>query len=319
MRDQFSRNICYMRIAITDRCNLNCIYCRPEAMPFIPHDDILRYEEILRVCGIAAGLGVKAIRVTGGEPLVRKGCTDFVEGLKRIPGIERVTLTTNGVLLQQHIDNLAAAKLDGLNVSLDTLSRAKYQQLMGADEFESVWAALWQAVELGIPTKINFVPVRGLNCEEIVAAAHLAKEWPVDVRFIELMPSGENQGMQGVPATEILALLQAAFADLQEDPSQRGFGPARYFKSERLQGSIGLIGAISDNFCAACNRLRLTSEGFLKVCLHHNLGVDLRAMLRGGATDGEIALAMQEGVRQKPEAHVLHEGTNLNFMSRIGG
>jgi len=319
MKDTFSRAIRYLRVAITDRCNLKCVYCRPEEIPFIPHDDILRYEEILRVCGIAAGLGVKVIRVTGGEPLMRKGCTDFVKTLKGIPDIERVTLTTNGVLLENQLNALRAAGLDGLNVSLDTLLPNRYRDLTGFDEFERVWAAVNRSVALGIPTKLNFVPIRGVNQDELLQIANLARELPIDIRFIELMPSGENGGLEGISTPEILALLKAEFCDLEEDQAQRGFGPARYFRSRDMMGSVGLIGALSDNFCDTCNRLRLTSEGFLKVCLHHNAGIDLRAMLRGGADDAAIASAIEEGVRQKPERHFLEEETNLRFMSRIGG
>ena len=319
MKDTFSRGICYMRIAITDRCNLKCIYCRPEEIPFIPHDDILRYEEILRVCGIGANLGVTAIRVTGGEPLMRKGCGDFIRALKQIPGIERVSLTTNGVFLQSHLDALEEAKLDGLNVSLDTLNPGRYRELTGLDAFETVWGAVLESVDRGIAVKLNFVPMEGVNREEIIPFANLARKLPVDVRFIELMPSGENRGLTGVPAGEVFSILKEEYGDLEEDHAQRGFGPARYFKSRDMQGSIGLISALSDNFCATCNRLRLTSEGFLKVCLHHNLGIDLRDMLRSGAADEAIAAAIEKGVLLKPKQHVLQEGTNLHFMSRIGG
>ena len=319
MKDTFSRDICYMRIAITDRCNLKCIYCRPEEIPYIPHADILRYEEILRICGIGATLGVQTIRITGGEPLMRKDCAAFIKRLKQIPGIERVTLTTNGVLLGQYLPALIEAKLDGLNISLDTLSAEGYQKITGFAEFETVWAALHESVASGIPTKLNFVPIRGINQDEICAVASLAQDFPLDVRFIELMASGENQGLEGITVSEILAMLKGAYGNLEEDSTQRGFGPARYYKSENMPGSIGLIGPRSDDFCAGCNRLRLTSEGFLKVCLHHNLGMDLRAMLRGGATDEAIAAAIVGVVRQKPEKHALQTGTNLKFMSRIGG
>ena len=319
MKDTFARQIYYMRIAITDRCNLKCIYCRPGEIPLIPQADLLRYEELLRVCGIAANLGVKVIRVTGGEPLLRKGCVDFIKALKGVSGIERVTLTTNGVLLQKHLDALIEAKLDGLNVSLDALSKARYRELTGADAFTTVWAGIQRSIASGIPVKLNFVPIRGMNQDEILPAANLARKLPVDMRFIELMPSGENQGMEGIAAGEVLAILKAEYKDLEEEPNRRGFGPARYFKSEKLKGSIGLISAISDNFCLSCNRLRLTSEGFLNLCLHHNVGIDLRAMLREGAEDEAIASAIREGVKRKPEKHVLEEGTNLHFMSRIGG
>jgi len=319
MKDTFSRDLRYMRISITDRCNLRCSYCRPEEIPFIPHDQILRYEEILRICKIMANMGVSAVRVTGGEPLMRKGCVGFLQALKDTPGLERVTLTSNGVFLQEHLQALAGLKLDGLNISLDTLSPERYQKITGFDGFRQVWAAIEESIELGIPVKLNFVPIQGVNEADILSMANLARELPIGVRFIELMPSGENQALRGVSTETILALLKAEYADLEEDHTQRGFGPARYFKSGQMKGNIGLIGALSDNFCATCNRLRLTSEGFLQFCLHHNAGIDLRGMLRGGADDVVIAQAIEIGIRDKPERHTLHDETNLNFMSRIGG
>jgi len=319
MKDTFSRDLRYMRISITDRCNLRCNYCRPEEIPFIPHDQILRYEEILRVCKIMANMGVSAVRVTGGEPLIRKGCVGFLQTLKDIPGLERVTLTSNGVFLQEHLQELAKLKLDGLNISLDTLSPKRYQEITGFDGFQKVWAAIEESIALGIPLKLNFVPIQSVNEADILPMANLARALPIGVRFIELMPSGENKALKGVSTDTILAMLRAEYPDLEEDPTQRGFGPARYFKSAQMQGSIGLIGALSDNFCAACNRLRLTSEGFLQFCLHHNAGIDLRGMLRGGTDDAAIAHAIEAGVREKPERHALQDETNLNFMSRIGG
>lgn len=319
MKDTFSRSIRYMRISITDRCNLRCSYCRPEAIPFIPHDDILRYEEILRICKIMTDMGVSVMRVTGGEPLMRKGCVGFLEALKHIPGLERVTLTSNGLLLQEHLQALADLKLDGLNISLDSLSPERYRVITGFDGFRQVWAAIEQSIVLGIALKLNFVPMQGVNEADILPMANLARELPIGVRFIELMPSCENQALRGISTEQILAMLKAEFDDLDEDHTRRGFGPARYFKSGQMRGSIGLIGALSDNFCATCNRLRLTSEGFLKFCLHHNTGLDLRAMLRGGADDAAIARAIETGIQDKPERHSLQDETNLNFMSRIGG
>jgi len=288
-------------------------------MPFIPHDDILRYEEILRICGIAADLGVKTIRVTGGEPLVRKGCIEFIKALKAMPQPERVTLTTNGVYLQEHLQTLADIGLDGCNISLNASTREQYQAITGYDGFDRVWRAIREGIALGIPIKLNFVPIQGVNHEDILPMANLARELPVDVRFIELMPSRENRNLKGVSTDEVFRILKTEYADLEEDPTQRGFGPAGYFTSKDMQGSIGFIGALSDNFCAACNRLRLTSEGFLRFCLHHNTGIDLRAMLRGGADDAAIAAAIEEGVRAKPEGHMLEEQVKLRDMFRIGG
>ena len=319
MKDMFSRSIRYMRISITDRCNLNCLYCRPAEIPFIPHDAILRYEEILRICNIVVDMGVTVLRVTGGEPLMRKDCLPFLKALKQIPGLEHVTLTTNGVCLQDHLQGLSDMGLDGLNISLDTLSPERYRKITGADGFERVWAAIRQGIQLGIPIKLNFVPIQGVNEDEIIPMANLTRTLPIGVRFIELMPSSENKGLQRIPTDTILTMLQAEFDDLKEDPARRGFGPARIFQSAQIKGSLGLISALSDSFCTTCNRLRLTSEGFLKLCLHHNLGIDLRALLRDGADDAAIARAIADGVRKKPEQHDLQKGTRLNTMSQIGG
>ena len=323
MRDAFGRVIDYMRVSITDRCNLRCKYCMPEDLPFIHHDDILRYEEILRVCAAAARLGIKTIRVTGGEPLTRKGCVDFIRALKAQPGIENVTLTTNGVLLEPYLDELAGLKLDGLNISLDSLNQDTYLRITGQDGFKKVWRSLNRAIEVGFRVKINCVLVKGVNETEILPFARLAEELPVDVRFIELMPTGEDAGLEGVSTEEVMGVLADKYPDLSPDASKHGFGPARYYTCGLFKGGLGLIDAISSHFCSECNRLRLTSEGFLKLCLYHNDGLDLRPMLRGGAGDGEIGAAIENAVLRKPEHHSFRDGSGIdggiNKMSRIGG
>ena len=317
MKDSSKRVIDYMRVSITDRCNLRCGYCVPENPAYIPHEQILRYEEILRICDIMAGLGIRTVKVTGGEPLVRKDVPDFIGKLKKIPGIENVSLTTNGVLLEPYVDTLAAIGLSGVNISLDAVRPETYKRLTGRDEFDRVWRSLTKALEAGLRVKINCVPVKGLNCDEIIPIARLAGEFPVDVRFIELMPAGRD--LQGVAGPEIIDILKREFPDLSADCSPRGFGPARYFKSSALKGGIGLIDAVSAHFCGRCNRLRLTSEGFLKLCLHHSGGVDLRALLREGADDSEIREKITAAVRDKPERHFLDGGGEIDRMNRIGG
>jgi len=320
MRDALGRVIDYMRVSITDRCNLRCSYCMPQDLPFLSHDDILRYEEILRVCAAAGRLGIKTIRVTGGEPLARKGCVDFIRRLKAVSGIERVTMTTNGILLEPYIDELAELKLDGLNISLDSLNAKTYQTLTGQDVFPQVWKSLNRAVEAGLRVKVNCVPIRGQNEGDLIPMARLAETLPVDVRFIELMPAAGGGGLEGISSEEILATIRTQYPDLIPDPSVRGFGPARYYTSGRLKGGIGFIHAISDHFCANCNRLRLTSEGFLKLCLHHGNGLDLREMLRDGASDTDIGAAIAKTVYEKPERHRFGESpAGIKKMSQIGG
>ena len=320
MRDAHGRVIDYMRVSITDRCNLRCNYCMPHELEPLSHDDILRYEEILRVCQVTAKLGVKTIRVTGGEPLTRRGCVDFIRELKAVPGIAHVSMTTNAVLLEPYIDELAALKLGGLNLSLDSLNPETYKKITGRDAFPQVWRALNKAVDAGLRVKVNCVPIRDQNDHELLPIARLAETMPIDVRFIELMPADGSDKLKGIPGDEILDMLQREYPDMKPDNAKRGFGPARYFKSKSLQGGIGFIDAISNHFCTNCNRLRLTSEGFLKLCLHHGGGLDLRNMLRSGASDADIEHAIAAATLQKPEAHCFGESeTGINKMSQIGG
>ena len=323
MRDAKGRTIDYMRVSITDRCNLRCQYCMPENLPFIPHDSILRYEEILRLCAAMAGMGIKHIKVTGGEPLSRKGWLPFVQELKAVPGIEHVTLTTNAVLLEPYVDALAELGLDGVNISLDSLNSGTYLWITGRDEFGQVWKTLHKTVEAGLRVKVNCVPIMGVNDNEILSFARLAEDMPVDIRFIELMPTEAGGQFHGVSGTEILTRLQSEYPDLTPDETQHGFGPARYFRSARLQGSFGVIDAVTNHFCSTCNRLRLTSEGFLKLCLSHGDGMDLRGMLRGGMADAEIEAAIRHAVYNKPERHCFGSETNtgsgIKKMSQIGG
>jgi len=321
MLDLLGRDIDYMRISITDRCNLRCKYCMPEdGVRLISHGDVLSYEEILRLCGAAVKAGIRNFKVTGGEPLVRRGCMRFLSELKSAPGIENVTLTTNGVLLEPHAGDLAKMKLDGVNISLDSLRADTYMQITGRDGFPAVWRSLNKAVEAGLRVKINFVPLAGQNDEEILPVARLAESLPVDVRFIEFMPAtGAGMGFERVDGAVILERLLEAYPDLAQDERRRGFGPARYFKSSKMRGSVGLISAVGDCFCPDCNRVRLTSDGFLKLCLFHDDGLDLRRMLRSGADDNEIEAAFAGAVRRKPERYPTGPDTGIKNMSRIGG
>jgi cyclic pyranopterin phosphate synthase len=292
----------------------------PEDLQFIPHDNILRYEEILRICEAAARLGIRIIKMTGGEPLVRKGCVDFIKALKSLPGIERVTLTTNAVLLEPYINILAGIKLDCVNISLDSLDAATYARITGRDAFPSVWCSLRKAVESGLRVKINCVPIRGVNENDILPIARLAEEYPIDARFIELMPTTSGGHMDGITGAEVFARLLSAYPDLTPDAAVRGFGPARYYKSGKLKGGIGFINALGDCFCPGCNRVRLTSEGFLKLCLYHDGGLDLRIMIRSGANDAEIESAIAGAIYNKPERHLFGSArTGIERMSRIGG
>jgi len=302
MKDAFSREIDYMRISVTDRCNLRCKYCMPETMPYVPHEKILRKEEFLRVCKLASEMGVKNIRVTGGEPLVRLGVMDLLREIKKLPLVERLTLTTNGVLLEQHAEELADLKLDGVNISLDTLNAETFRNLTGVDAFAAVWRGIEAVLKTDMRVKLNCVPLRGINESELAEIAALAETRRLDVRFIEAMPVGEGKGFDPIDGESILRELLSVYPDLKKDDEKRGSGPAMYYNGP-LAGSIGFISAISSCFCEKCNRVRLTSTGMLKLCLYYDDNLDLRWLLRNGASDDEIKKAMMDAVLKKPEKH----------------
>jgi cyclic pyranopterin phosphate synthase len=309
-----------MRVSVTDRCNLRCQYCMPHDLTLIPHRSVLRYEEMLRLCAIAAKTGVSAFRVTGGEPLARKGCIGFLRGLVKVPGISRVTLTTNGVLLEPLVHELKDIGLACVNLSLDTLNADIYRKITGSDEFPRVWQAFLAALGAGLRVKLNCVPLRGVNDGEIEGIAELAERYPVDVRFIELMPTSAGGSFGRLSGEEILSRVSAAYPNLKPDGTKRGMGPARYYMAEKFKGSVGIINAIDGCFCQACNRVRLTSEGFLKTCLYHEKGVDLRDLLRGGASDSGLEAAFRQAVLEKPKRHQFgSDYRGIKNMSTIGG
>lgn len=303
IKDTYNRKIDYMRISITDRCNLRCKYCMPEDIDFVPHENILRYEEFLRLTKIFAAFGIRKIKVTGGEPLVRNGCADFMKQLKEIDGIENVTITTNGVLLDRYLPELIAAGVDGINISLDSLRRDRYAKITGRDEFDRVWSGIEDAVAAGLKVKLNCVPIQEHNADEIPDFFELARKRKIDVRFIEMMPIGNGKRFQPVSTEDILADFQKRYEGVYEIQQKRGNGPATYYENKDFAGCIGFIGAVHQKFCDSCNRIRLTSEGFLKLCLYYSQGIDLRAMLRGGADDAQIGAAIAEAIRQKPQEH----------------
>lgn len=317
MKDSHGRHIDYMRISITDRCNLRCGYCAPNEFAFLPHDDILRYEELLKVCAAAVNVGISNFKITGGEPLARKGCIDFIGNLKKLSGVEHVTMTTNGILLKHYINELREVDLDGINISLDSLNEDTYQKITGSNMLPAVLESLNDTIEAGIRVKVNCVIIKDLNENEIIPLARLTETKPLDVRFIELMPTDGNSRLTGIVGAEVLAVLKSVYPDLTEDTTKHGFGPARYYKSAKLKGGIGLISAFGDHFCHTCNRVRLTSEGFLKLCLYHGKGVDIRAVLRGGATQQQLESALETAIYTKPKGHF--GSSQKPLMSKIGG
>ena len=314
--DSFGRTIDYMRISITDRCNLRCKYCMPsEGIEPISHNNVLRYEELLRICKIALKNGIRNFRVTGGEPLLRKGCLDFLKALKDLSG--HVSITTNGILLEPALEAMAAMEIDGINISLDSLNPNTYQHLTGKDLFPTVWNSLCKAVDMGFKVKVNCVPMKGVNDMEIASIAQLTEKMPLDVRFIEFMPSGTEDSFKRVTSDEIIGILKEVYPDLSVDERKRGNGPARHFASPKLLGRIGIIDAIGNCFCERCNRVRLTSDGFLKMCLFHENTLDLRTMLRSSAGDNEIEAAFRAAVLGKPERYF--EESSIKNMSQVGG
>ena len=323
MLDQYGRSIDYLRISITDRCNLRCRYCMPEPVDAVQHADILRYEEILRICRAAIELGITKFKVTGGEPLVRAGCTEFIAELKKQPGTQQVTLTTNGLLLEKNLDALADAGLDGVNISLDTTDNTHFQRITGytGNGADTLLRVLEECCAKGLKTKINAVLLEETEADAPALAA-IAETLPVDVRFIELMPIGFGTAMRRVSPDDILSALRKRWPDLAPTDERRGNGPAHYYKSAALLGRIGFIDAVSHKFCADCNRVRLTSTGQLKPCLCYADSADLRALIRGGCTDGELKEALRASVYAKPRAHCFDTGaavTERHAMSQIGG
>jgi cyclic pyranopterin phosphate synthase len=323
MFDQHGRAIDYMRISVTDRCNLRCCYCMPKNMVFEPVQNILHYDEILRICRIAVKLGITKFKITGGEPLVRPDCVGFISELKALPGVEQVTLTTNGVLLAENLDALSAAGISGINISLDTLNSEKYKEITNCSFFEphDIMALLRCCCDRGIHTKINSVLLQD-NFDDVVELAAIAEVLPVDVRYIELMPIGIGGTMTRISPDDVVLRLRERWPDLHPTNEVLGNGPAHYYESTQLIGKIGFIDAVSHAFCSSCNRVRLTSTGQLKPCLCYDSTVDLRSLIRGGCTDDELQAVMYNKIYSKPLAHCFSQRDNMTeyrIMSQIGG
>ena len=325
MVDQFGRVIDYIRISVTDRCNLRCLYCMPEdGVEKCGHSDILTYDEIVRLGRIFVKLGIHHIKLTGGEPLVRRNLSCLVKSLKAIPGIQTVTLTTNGLLLKDQMPKLYDAGIDAVNISLDTLDRAMYAKITRRDRLLQALDGIRAVCAYpDVRLKLNCVPQKGLNDNQWVKMAAIAKNHPIDVRFIEMMPIGLGKEYSGQTEDEILSVLEKAFGPYKHLEGHFGNGPGTYVYFSGFQGKIGFISAISHKFCSSCNRIRLTSEGYLKLCLQYGDGLDLRALLRSDADDGQILQAVEKAVRLKPESHHFNQGEEENFeqkqMFRIGG
>jgi GTP 3',8-cyclase len=324
--DGFSRPITYLRVSVTDKCNLRCVYCMPEAgLVWLQRDDILTYEEIAELVRAAASVGVRSIRLTGGEPLVRRDLHRLVSSLNAIDGIDDISLSTNALLLANQVEGLAAAGLRRVNVSLDSLRHDRFEAIARRPGLDAVLAGIDAAIGAGLgPIKLNCVVMRGQNDDEIEDFAELTRRRPIFVRFIEMMPVHENLGLQHdayMSSDEILARV-GEIGLLRPVDGPAGNGPARYFAFDGALGAVGVISPLSHDYCDRCNRVRLTADGRLRLCLFGDYALDLRTPLRSGASPEALADLMRSAMLIKPERHHLRLGETASRMrafSEIGG
>lgn len=321
MKDRYSRSVDYIRISVTDLCNLRCFYCMPEeGICKKGHGEVLRYEEIVRVVEEGVNLGIKKIRITGGEPLVRLNIEELIYKINEIDGIEDISMTTNGLLLKDKVKSLKEAGLKRVNISLDSLRSDKYSEITRGGDLNRVLQAINLCLEEGLkPVKINNVLLKGINDDEIEEFALLTKVLPISVRFIELMPIGQAANWfkdHYMPLDEAVEKLPG----LVPNKEDKGSGPAKNYKFPGALGTVGFIGALSHNFCSSCNRIRLTADGKIKPCLNSSLEVDLKPALREGK--GNLREVLGCAIGLKPEKHNMEEGRYREedrSMYQIGG
>lgn len=317
--DSFGRKIDYLRLSVTDRCSLRCVYCMPkaEACTYFSSEELLSTQEWIRFVQGAALVGIRKVRLTGGEPLMRADLTELVSGIHRIPGIQKVVMTTNGIGLADRICELKQAGLAGVNLSLDTLDAGEYQKLSGRNALHQALEALEACLREEIPVKINCVPVGNLNRSQWIPLARLAAERPVQVRYIEMMPIGGGKTFEPVENEQIRREIENVFGPLSPVETGREQGPASIYTGKGFAGSIGFISAVRHGACAVCGRIRATADGKLKLCLHHPPEGDIRRLIRAGADPEEIANWLKQLVKRKPQ-----NGLNTDEnrpMWRIGG
>ncbi|HEB74473.1 MAG TPA: GTP 3',8-cyclase MoaA [Candidatus Desulfofervidus auxilii] len=323
LRDAYNREITYLRISVTDRCNLRCRYCIPrKALKRLPHHEILTYEEIVHLVKIAAQMGFRKIRLTGGEPLMRQNIVYLIEQIGNISTIQKLCLTTNGTLLREFALDLYRAGLRHINISLDTLSPPKYAYITGVDAFSQTWAGIKKAMEIGFhPIKINVVLIKGVNDNEIIDLANLSFDYPLYIRFIEfmpLMPTSINFEQAFISIDEVKERLKK-IGKLEEVPSGELDGPAQRYKFRDSLGEVGFISALSHHFCHKCNRLRLTSDGQLRPCLFSDQEWDLKTPLRQGAPNATLKAIIENAISYKPKNHGYIKFVTHRPMFKIGG
>jgi cyclic pyranopterin phosphate synthase len=322
--DPFGRTIEYLRISVTDRCDLRCSYCMSEDIEFLPRQDILSFEEILRLANSFAQLGVKKIRITGGEPLMRKKLPELIASIRAIPGIEEVVMTTNGTLLTQYAKPLFEAGLSRLNISLDTLKADRFKQLTRRDRLQAVLDGIAEAKKYAFDgIKLNAVVMKGMNDDEIIALTDFAVANEIDITFIEEMPLGEvgyDRSVTFLSSAEIKTVIEKQY-DLIDSSHKTG-GPAVYSRLENKKTKIGFISPHSNNFCSDCNRVRITAVGRLLLCLGNENSQDLRTLMRDGCDDQQLTEQLISALHLKPEKHefnLAEEVKILRFMSHTGG
>lgn len=326
MKDGQDREIDYVRISITDRCNLRCVYCMPEdGVACLDHKDILTFEEIERLCKIFATLGVHRIKITGGEPLVRKDCTELVRKVSAIKGIDSVTITTNGVLLSDYMEGLVKAGLTGVNISLDSLDPMINEELTRRNYLLETMNGIAEALKYpSVKVKVNCVPMLGVNSEQLYEIVKLAKDNEIHVRFIEMMPIGMGKEYEFISESQVIEIIEKHTGKLIPYTNNLGNGPAHYYQAPGFKGKIGFISARTHKFCDSCNRIRITADGNLKTCLQYNGGYNLKALLSGLKSDDEIKEVIKEAIFNKPESHQFEDTGKIEkeeskHMSSIGG
>ncbi len=324
LSDSFQRPINYLRISVTDRCNLRCVYCMPEVgMPFIPHSEILNYEEIIRIVEAAAELGVTRVRITGGEPLVRTNLSSLIEMIAQTPGITDIALTTNGILLAKLASELKHAGLKRVNISLDTLKPERFKPITRCEsELGEVLAGIEAAKAAGLnPVKLNMVVMAGINDDEVIDFGRKTITGDWNVRFIELMPftTEGDADARFVPVAEIRKRL-VPLGKLEPVKEMMGAGPAKYYRLPGAKGTVGFITPVSEHFCFQCNRLRLTSDGKLRPCLLSDNEIDLKQPLRRNVSQAELKKLIEQAVKLKPQQHHLKERQKVKRpMRQVGG
>lgn len=325
IHDSYGRHLHYLRVSLTDACNLRCVYCMPENIVFRPAASLMQDDEILTLVRVAASLGVDKIRLTGGEPTVRRGIVALVAALKAIPGIKTVAMTTNGIKLAELARPLAQAGLNAVNISIDSLDPDKFRRITRRGDLADVWRGIAAIEAAGLtPIKLNSVVTRGFNDEDVVDLARLTLDHPWEVRFIELMPFGGTAGFQQeqiVPSTETRRRIEAALGPLTAVPGHNGHDPARPYQLAGARGIIGFISSVTEPFCEGCTRLRLTADGKLRLCLLRDDEVDLLTPLRAGADFATLRQIFADAAYHKPWGHRLeqHEIARSREMSQIGG